>query len=168
MVDMLQLKQIINLWRASLRNTYPAHLPRIARMMLHIEKYDVDIKYVPGKKIPLADVLSRLNPCNADTIKGLAVSINELHMHLNASPTRVKQIQILSSLKSFISHGWPDKRADCPSHLHGYWNYRDELTVGQWFNSQRNPYYYTEKFTTRSPRAASLSTSRRRKMQTSS
>ena len=105
-------------------------------MMLRIQKYDVDIKYVPGKEIPLADALSRLNPCNTDTIKGLDVSINELHMHLNASPTRVEQIQtetakdpILSSLKSFISHGWPDKRADYPSHLYGYWNYRDELTV---------------------------------------
>ena len=66
--------------------------PRIARIMLRIHKYDVDIKYVPGKEIPLADALSRLNPCNADTIKGLDVSINELHMHLNASPTRVEQI----------------------------------------------------------------------------
>ena len=65
------------------------------------------------------------------------MSIHELHMHLNASPTRVQQIQnktaknpTLSSLKSFISWGWPDKRSDCPSHLHGYWNYRDKLAVG--------------------------------------
>ena len=97
----------------------------------------MEIQYVPGKEIPLADVLSRLNPCNTDTIKGLDVSIHELHMHLNASPTRVQQIQnktaknpTLSSLKSFISWGWPDKRSDCPSHLHGYWNYRDKLAVG--------------------------------------
>ena len=110
--------------------------PRIARMMLRIQKYDVEIKYVPGKEIPLADALSRLNPCDTDTIKGLDVSIHELHMHLNASPTRVQHIQtetakdpILNSLKSFISRGWPDKRSDCPSHLHGYRNYRDELTV---------------------------------------
>ena len=114
-----------------LESIFKKHLsstpPRIARMMLPIQKYDVDIKYVPGKEIPLADALSDLNPCNTDTIKGLDMSINELHMHLNASPTRVEQIQtetakdpILSSLKSFISHGWPDKRADCPSHLHGY------------------------------------------------
>ncbi|CAB4009058.1 Hypothetical predicted protein [Paramuricea clavata] len=32
--------------------------PRIARMMLRIQKYDVVIKYVPGKEIPLADALS--------------------------------------------------------------------------------------------------------------
>ena len=110
--------------------------PRIARMMLRIQKYDVDIKYVPGKDIPLADALSRLNPCTADTIQGLDVSVHELHLHLNASPTRVRQIQEdtakdpnLTSLRSIISHGWPDKRSECLPHLHGYWNYRDELTV---------------------------------------
>ncbi|CAB4040881.1 Hypothetical predicted protein, partial [Paramuricea clavata] len=37
--------------------------PRIARMMLRIQKYDVEIKYVPGKEMQLAaDALSRLNP----------------------------------------------------------------------------------------------------------
>ena len=50
---------------------------RIARMMLRIQKYDVDIKYVPGKDIPLADALSRLNPCPADTIQGLDVSVHD-------------------------------------------------------------------------------------------
>ncbi|KAK3731887.1 hypothetical protein QZH41_008989 [Actinostola sp. cb2023] len=110
--------------------------PRIARMMLRIQKYDVDIKYVPGKDIPLADALSRLNPCHGDEISGLDVTLHELHMHLNTSPTRVKQIQeetakdtTLHSLRSVITEGWPDKRVECPPHLHPYWNYRDELTV---------------------------------------
>ena len=25
--------------------------------------------------------------------------------------------------------GWPERRSDCPVHLHAYWNYLDELTV---------------------------------------
>jgi len=29
--------------------------PRIASMMLRVQKYDADIKYVEGKNIPLAD-----------------------------------------------------------------------------------------------------------------
>ena len=37
--------------------------PRIARMLLHEQQYDLTIKYVPWKDIPLADVLSRINPC---------------------------------------------------------------------------------------------------------
>jgi len=62
-------------------------------MMLRIQKYDVEIKYVPGKEIPLADALSRVSPCPGDTIEGLNVSVHELHLHLNASPTRIDQIK---------------------------------------------------------------------------
>ena len=110
--------------------------PRIARMMLRIQKYDVEIKYVPGKDIPVADALSRVSPCPGDTIDGLDVSVHELHLHLNAAPTRINQIkeetakdEVLLSLRAVITQGWPDTRSECPPHLHAYWNYRDELTV---------------------------------------
>ena len=110
--------------------------PRIARMMLRIQKYDVEIKYIPGKDIPLADALPRISLCPGDTIDGLDVSVHELHLHLNASPTRINQIkretakdEVLLSLRAVITQGWPDTRSECPPHLHAYWNYRDELTV---------------------------------------
>lgn len=63
--------------------------PRIAGMMLRIQKYDVEIKYVPGKEIPLADALSRISSYPGDTIEGLNVSVHELHLYLNASPARI-------------------------------------------------------------------------------
>lgn len=110
--------------------------PRIARMMLRIQKYDAEIKYVPGKNVPLADALSRISPLPGDTIEGLDVSVHELHLHLNATPTRINEIkeettkdELLLSLRAFITQGWPDTRSECPAHLHAYWNYRDELTV---------------------------------------
>ena len=59
--------------------------PHIARVMLRIQKYDVEIKYVQVKKIPLADALSRISPCPGDTIEGLDVSLHEMHLHLNAT-----------------------------------------------------------------------------------
>lgn len=37
-------------------------------MMLMVQKYDVEIKYVQGKKIPQADALSRISPCLGYTI----------------------------------------------------------------------------------------------------
>ena len=52
--------------------------PRIARMILRIQKYDVEIKYVPGRDIPVADALSRISPCEGDTIQGLDLSVHEL------------------------------------------------------------------------------------------
>ena len=69
-------------------------------------------------------------------MQGLDVSVHEVHLHLNASPTRVSQIReetdkdtTLSALREIIMHGWPEKRSDCPAYLHDYWNYEDELTV---------------------------------------
>ena len=44
----------------NLANALPPH---IARMMLHILEYDVEIKYDPGKDILLADALSRISSC---------------------------------------------------------------------------------------------------------
>ena len=110
--------------------------PCLARMLLRIQKYDVQIKYLPGKDIPVADALSRISPCPGEAVKGLDISVHEVHVHLNASPTRVCLIQeetakdsTLSNLREVIMHGWPDRRSDCPAALLAYWDYRDELTV---------------------------------------
>ena len=110
--------------------------PRLARMMLRIQRYNVTVKYVPGKQIPLADALSRITPCSASTIEGLDISVHEIHSQLNASTTRISQIReetardnTLAALRETIAVGWPQKRADCPEIIHGYWNYRDELGV---------------------------------------
>ena len=99
--------------------------PHIARMMLRIQKYDAQIKFVPGKDIPVADALSRISSCSGEDVQGLDVSLHEVHLHLNASPLRVSQIQdetakdtALSALHEIIMHGWPEKRSNCPAYLH--------------------------------------------------
>jgi len=110
--------------------------PRLARMLLRIQKYDVQIKHLPGKDIPVADALSRISSCPGEAVQGLDISVHEVHLHFNASPTSVCQTQeetakdsTLSSLREVIMRGWPDRRSDCPAALLAYWNYRDELTV---------------------------------------
>ena len=54
--------------------------PRLARMLLRIRQYDATIKYVPGRDIPLADALSRVNPCNTGPIQGIDLSVHETHV----------------------------------------------------------------------------------------
>jgi len=110
--------------------------PRLARMLLRIQQYQVTVKYVPGKDIPLADALSRITPMPSSTIKGLDITVHELYSQLNASATRLAQIReetekddTLAILRDTIAQGWPEKRRDCPECLHGYWNYRDELGI---------------------------------------
>ena len=73
---------------------------------------------------------------HASTIEGLDISVHEIHSQLNASTTRISQIReetarynTLAALRETIAVGWPQKRADCPEIIQGYWNYRDELGV---------------------------------------
>ena len=75
-------------------------------------------------------------PVTIKAVQGLDVSVHEIPQNLNASPTRMGQIQeetakdtTLSALREVIMGGWPEKKSDCPSHLWAHWNYRDELTV---------------------------------------
>ena len=110
--------------------------PRLERMLIRIQNYDVDIKYVPGRAIPLADALSRVNPCNTGPIQGLDLSVHEIHVQLNASPACIVKIRhetakdsTLSALRNIIALDWPDSRAECPAHLLEFWNFRDELSV---------------------------------------
>ena len=110
--------------------------PRLARMLLRILCYDIEVVYVPGTDIPLADALSRVNPCETGIIPGLDISVHELHDHINASPTRIEQLREetdkdseLHALREIIHVGWPNQRIDCPEQLKEYWNYRDELAI---------------------------------------
>ena len=62
--------------------------PHLVRMLLCIQKYDVQIKYLSGKDIPVADALSRISSCPGEDVQGLDISVHEVHLHLNASPNK--------------------------------------------------------------------------------
>ena len=78
----------------------------------------VILQYIPGRYVKLADALSRVNPCNMGPIRVLDLSVHEVHMHLNASPTRIVDIRletskdsILHALCEIIALGWPENIA---------------------------------------------------------
>ena len=62
--------------------------PHLVRMLLRIQKYDVQIKYLSGKDIPVVDALSRISSCPGEDVQGLDISVHEVHLPLNASPNK--------------------------------------------------------------------------------
>ena len=106
--------------------------PRIKRMLLKIQPYDYSVKYVPGKKMPVPDMLSR-SPLPGPEIPQLDVSIGSL-VHMTTSRLdKVKVATHLDPLLQKLTHqvmsGWPEHRQSCPTDLHQFWNFRDEIAV---------------------------------------
>ena len=53
-------------------------LPRLQRLLLKLQPYDIAIKYVTGSQVPVADALSRVSPSGRTEIKGLDVTIHKI------------------------------------------------------------------------------------------
>ena len=115
---------------------------RLHRMLLRLQKYNLQVKYKRGSEMYIADLLSHASisaalPSNTD----FEVFCTELEQisyteHLKVSDTRLDQIQIstlqdstLQSLKSTILTGWPNDKNEIPACLREYWLYREKLSV---------------------------------------
>ena len=101
-----------------------------------------EISHVPGRKMYIADALSRPQAKHADPQPTIAE--DELTTHvasvitgLPASDTRLQQIiqaqeedPVCRQIKSYCSEGWPDKHSVNDA-MKPYWSTRGELTVVQ-------------------------------------
>ena len=127
-------KPIESIWKKPL-HTAP---PRIQRMLLQLQKYDLHIEFVKGKSIPLADTLSRkyLSDTYPDLSTGLDIHVHSVVSNLPFSDAKLQELvdagksdQKFHNLKNVIKDGWPENRSDCSPSIIEYWNHRDELSV---------------------------------------
>ncbi len=111
--------------------------PRLQRI-LQLKQYDLQVKHVPGKHIPVADTLSR--KAVSDTFPSLITGMDaRVHSVLSSLPVSDRKMQEIATateqdaqmtlLKQVIMQGWPDTRKQCPPEIISFWNYRDELTI---------------------------------------
>ena len=120
-------KPLEQIFTKSLANTPP----RLQRMMLRLQPYNMNITYRPGKEMILADALSRLEPNYGPTIP-LEQSIYAVQF----SDTRLLELKdktvndtALSKLKSTIQQGWPENARYVPKCIRNYWSMKDELSI---------------------------------------
>ena len=105
---------------------------RLQSMLLRLQPYDLTVKYVPGKDIPLGDTLSRANlPDNTPNLEPEVINMVD---HIAITPSRYAELQQatadeLSQLATTILGGWPDTKVETHVSIREYWAYRDELSV---------------------------------------
>ena len=112
--------------------------PRLQRMLLQLQRYDIDVQYASGKKIPVADTLSRryVSDTYPELSEGMDLHVHTVLSSLPISDRKMKEIKAhteqdpqMDQLKQVILKGWPEERHLCPEQVLDYWNFRDELTV---------------------------------------
>ena len=117
--------------------------PRIQRFRMRLMRFHFkEISHVPGKKMYIADALSRLQTQHADPQPTIADDDMTAHIAsvitgFPASDTRLQQIieaqeedPVCRQIKAYCSEGWPDKHSVNDA-MKPYWSTRGELTVVQ-------------------------------------
>ena len=132
-------KPLVNIFKKSLCDC-PL---RVQRLLLRLQRYDMEVVYVPGKLLVTADTLSRAVENIKPTNKSDECLEKDIDMYVNAvintmpfSDKRLNEVREktnsdvdLTVLKDVILGGWPHSKPDCPAPVMEYWNVRDELSV---------------------------------------
>ena len=107
--------------------------PHPQRMLLQLQKYDMEIKYKPGSKMLLADTLSRCPARYSQEIK------LDLHVdYIAFTSAWIETLRettcedpVLSTVYQLVQHGWPKERRRVPNVAKYYWDFRDELSTDE-------------------------------------
>lgn len=108
--------------------------PRLQRMLLRLQPYDIKIRYIPGKEMLLADALSRLSPEEKFQIENEEIQVHEIYTQFsNGMIEKIRSSttadEELSCLKHTVYEGWPETIKEVSKLLKPYWSFRDEITI---------------------------------------
>ena len=119
---------------------------RLQRMLLKIQKYDIDLVYRRGTEVVVADTLSRAylpDPAieTSFTKELAAIDVEqEAETRTIASPATLQLIRdaadddnVYQALKQQITSGWPTDTNAIPDELRRYHTFADELVISQDF-----------------------------------
>ena len=110
---------------------------RLQRMLLRLQKYNLQVRYKKGKEMLLADTLSRayLPEMNATEFSRELEGIDH-RVWLPVTNDRWQQLKnaaaddpVQQKLRDVIRAGWPENRAQISESVRSYFDVRDELTI---------------------------------------
>ena len=108
-------------------------LPRLQWMLLQLQRYNVTIRYRPGKEILLTDALSRCPSQASGEIK-LDMRVD----YIAFSKTWIAKLKdtmredpIFGTVYQLTQQGWPHQRRHTPCMARAYWDFRDQLSTDE-------------------------------------
>lgn len=111
---------------------------RLQRMLLRLQSYEIDVTYVPGRDMVLADTLSRAYLPESSGAGAVEAELETVNMvdYLPISEERLSTIRsatrddkALQMLSEIILKGWPKTKKDTPMEIRHYHSVQEELSV---------------------------------------
>ena len=107
---------------------------RLQRVLLKIQPYHFEIRYIPSKEVALAYAFTRVNPQDKMELKGLDFTVHELTPHM--TPIQVSTIcdgqkkdAIMQLLIQQSLQQWSNYHKEVDPVLNKYWTLRDDLSI---------------------------------------
>ena len=107
--------------------------PHLQRMLLELQRYDVTIKYRPGKEMQLADALSCC-PARASQETKLDMRVDYIAFTkpwIEKLKDSMQRDPILVTVYQLTQQGWPHQRRHVPHLVKRYWDFRDKLSTDE-------------------------------------
>ena len=106
-------------------------------MLLRLQPYDLNVQYIQGSEMYVADALSRATVDPPEEYLGQewliydikAITNTSTDMRLGEFKAETASDQELQSLAHIIKTGWPKEIKLLPHQFRPYWSVRDRLTV---------------------------------------
>lgn len=106
---------------------------RLQRMLLQLQRYNLQFLYKKGKELYLADTLSRAY--QADATEEMEFEYDVMTV-LSISPERMTELQretlsdtTMQKLARLIKDGWPEHERSVPPDMKPFFSFRDELVI---------------------------------------
>ncbi|UYV62932.1 K02A2.6-like [Cordylochernes scorpioides] len=110
--------------------------PRLQRMVLRLMRFQISLKFAPGKNMFVADHLSRDSLKDEVDTSYLEGQTESVHMLLVTTDEKIKRLQkethgdhTLIQLIEYAKNGWPKYKTKVCDEAKPYWQFQDEIHV---------------------------------------
>ncbi|UYV77008.1 hypothetical protein LAZ67_14002803 [Cordylochernes scorpioides] len=122
--------------------------PRLQRMVLRLMRFQISLKFTPGKNMFVADHLSRdplKDEVDTSYLEGQTESV---HMLLVTTDEKIKRLQkethgdhTLIQLIEYAKNGWPKYKTMVCDEAKPYWQFQDEIHKYEFKHQTSSPKY---------------------------
>ena len=120
---------LVNLFAKYLNDTSP----QLQCLLLHLIQYQMQVKYVTYKCVPIADCMSRLDDSKSrqedPTLSLQIADITKSNVNWNQIILSCLEDPTMIQLACTIQRGWPDTAKDLPIDIKPYFQYRYILHI---------------------------------------